>query len=261
MTAEETRATAAEKARLAEQEKARLAAEGAKQAELAKAVAAAKAAEMARIAAEKAKQVEQEKAAVAEQARLAAERAAGENRQQLAALPPSSEKQEVSHTDVARALQAELRRVGCNTGAVDGNWSDASQKALDLFNKHAGIRLDVKTASADALDAVKTKSGRICPLVCATGYRADGERCAKIACRAGYQPGHDGTCEKIEVRKPAAKREQGDLGAPNAAAPKPQVSGQILCDLQGCRPVRKGCRLVGRDSTGGIASQQREVCN
>ncbi len=66
IAAEEARAAAAEKSRLAEQEKARLAAEGARQAEQAKASAAAKAAEDARIAAEKAKQVEQERAAAAE---------------------------------------------------------------------------------------------------------------------------------------------------------------------------------------------------
>src|SRR5688572_12704668 len=53
VTAEEERAAAAEKARLAEREKTRLAAEGAREAEQAKADAVAKAAEDARIAAEK----------------------------------------------------------------------------------------------------------------------------------------------------------------------------------------------------------------
>src|SRR5689334_2647695 len=84
IAAEENRTSAVEKARLAEQEKARLAAEGARQAEQAKAAAAAKAAEDARIAAEKAKQVEQEKAAAAEQARIAAEKSAEDKKQQTA---------------------------------------------------------------------------------------------------------------------------------------------------------------------------------
>src|SRR5438552_10042754 len=73
IAAEEARITASEKARQAESEKARLAAEGARQAEQAKAAAAAKVAEEARLAAEKAKQIEQEKAAAAERARLAAQ--------------------------------------------------------------------------------------------------------------------------------------------------------------------------------------------
>src|SRR6185503_17952469 len=84
-----------------------------------------------------------------------------------------------------RSLQAELRRVGCNTGAVDGNWNAASQRSLDLFNKHAGLKLDAKVASVDALDAVKSKTTRVCPLVCDHGFKADGELCTKITCRPG----------------------------------------------------------------------------
>jgi Caspase domain len=297
IAAEETRAAAAEKARLAEQEKARLAAEGARQVEQAKAAAAAKAAEDARIAAEKAKQVEQEKAATAEkarlaeqekvrlaaekakqaeqekaaaaeQARLAAEKAAEEKQQQLAAVSPA-DKPERAAVDLPRALQAELRRVGCNAGTIDGNWSAASQKALDLFNKHSGMKLDVKTASNDALDAVKGKTGRVCPLICENGFRADGDRCVKIACRAGYELNGDGTCEKVQVKKPIArgeepkaKREQPDQAKLDGTPAKPQASGQVICNQQGCRPVAKGCRLAGPSYAGaGFAGRDNQVCN
>jgi uncharacterized caspase-like protein len=301
--AEEARLVAAEKARVAEQEKARLAAEGARQAEQARAAAAAKAAEDARIAAEKVKQIEQEKAAAAEKARLAeqekvrlaaektrqaeqakaaaaeqarvADNAAVEKKEQVAALSPPAEKTEQQkQADLPRALQAELRRVGCNTGAVDGNWNAASQRALDLFNRHSGLKLDVKTASVDALDAVKGKTARVCPLVCEYGFKADGDRCTKITCRAGYQLGDDNTCEKIEVKKPVAKREETKTGAKpaqperanqNSTPPKPQASGQIFCGSAGCRPVQKGCRLEtvgGAKSVGGSGNTMNvEVCN
>jgi uncharacterized caspase-like protein len=275
IAAEATRVTAAEKARQAEQEKARLAAEGARQAEQTKAAAAAKAAEEARVAAEKAKQVEQEKAASAERARLveqekariAAEkvrwaeeanaafelaRLAGEKvpseKKQLAAVSPDKQEQQPP-VDLPRALQAELRRVGCKTGAVEETWNASSQKALDLFNKHAGMKLDVKLASVDALDAVKGKTGRICPLICEHGFKAAGDRCSKITCRAGYEVGDDSTCEKIEVKKPTAKREEprrepADRAKMDAAPTKPQASGQVWCSRGGCRPVKPGCRIV-----------------
>jgi uncharacterized caspase-like protein len=300
--AEEARLAAVEKVRQAEQEKARLAAEGARKAEQAKAAAAAKAAEEARIAAEKAKAIEQEKAAAAErdrlaeqekaraaaekarqaelekaaaaeQAHLAAEKASAEKKQQVAALPSPSEKQEASAIDLPRALQAELRRVGCNSGTVDGNWSTASQKALDLFNRHSGMKLDVKTASVDALDAVKDKAGRICPLVCENGYRADGDRCVKIACRAGYQPGDDGACEKIEKRKPAAARreeakpaqERSQRAKVEAAPSKPEAqggSGQVVCNQQGCQTLPKNCRRVGFTYAGsGFGGRDSVTCN
>src|SRR5258705_559163 len=292
IAAEEVRLAASDKAQQAEQEKARLAAEGARQAEQSKAAAAAKVAEQARIAAEKAKQIEQEKAAAAErarlaeqekvrlatekakqaeqekaaaaeQARLAAEKTAMEKKQ-LAAVAPT-DKPEQPAVDLPRTLQAEFRRVGCNIGTADGNWSAASQNALDLFNKHPGMKLDVKTASVDALDAVKGKIGRICPLICDHGFKADGDRCTKVTCRAGYEVGDDNTCEKIEVKKPTAKREEqkreSQERAKSEAAPaKPQATGQIICGQQGCRPVAKGCR-VEIQNTYTMGGNQREVFN
>jgi hypothetical protein len=299
IAAEATQVSAVEKARLAEQEKARLLAEGARQAEQAKAAAAAKAAEEARVAAERAKQVEQEKAAAAEKARqaeqekvrLAAEKvkqaeqekaAAAEQariaaeekkKQQLAAVSPAA-KPELPAVDLPRSLQAELRRVGCNSATVDGNWNAASQKALDLFNKHAGMKLEVKSASTDALDAVKGKTGRVCPLVCNTGSRADGDRCVKITCRAGYRVNDDNECEKVQEKKPVATRDDAakrdtERKRVETAPTKPQTSGQIICNQGGCRPVRPGCRIyqptgaIGAGTPGSAMSVagQSEVCN
>ena len=130
----------------------------------------------------------------------------------IAALTPAADQSDQPKAiDLPRSLQAELRRVGCNTGAVDGNWNAASQRSLDLFNKHAGLKLEVKVASVDALDVVKSKTTRVCPLICDHGFKADGDRCTKITCRAGYEVSDDNTCEKIEVKKPSgeARRAEG----------------------------------------------------
>jgi len=224
IAADEARATNDEKARLTEQEQASLVAEGAK-AEIAKAAAAAKAVEEARITDGRDKRTEQEKATAAEQARLASETAAEERRQQLAAVPPKDQPDNLT-ADLSHALQSELRRVGCSTGPVDGNWGIASQKALDLFNKHAGMKLEVKIASANALDAVKTKSTRVCPLICETGYRSSGDKCVKVACRSGFELNDDGICVKIEVRKPVAKQD-----APTAR-PERSQQGKTRAELQ-----------------------------
>jgi hypothetical protein len=172
--------------------------------------------------------------------------------------------------DIPRLLQGELRRVGCNTGSVDGVWNAAAQKSLDLFNKNAGTKLDVKVASLDALDVVKSKPARICPLICDHGYRADGDRCTRITCRAGFEVGDDNSCERIEPkRRPAAQREprpvekpQRTASEPRAAARSPQPSGQIICLAAGCRPVRKGCHLeIQGYSASNQQSGQAEVCN
>jgi uncharacterized caspase-like protein len=219
IAAEETRVAATEKARLAEQERARLAAEGAQKSQQARAEADARAAEQARIAAEKAKQAAQDQAAAAEQKRLAAEKALPDKvaADKAAVAPVTSDKDKVNlaaltagspQIDITKSVQTELRRVGCLTGNVDGDWNTASQRSLTLFNRYAGTKLDAKTASIDTLDAIKLKSSRVCPLVCERGFKADGDRCNRIVCAEGSFLNEDNECEKHREKKPVAKRDR-----------------------------------------------------
>ncbi|MDR3485761.1 MAG: caspase family protein [Bradyrhizobium sp.] len=246
LAAEEARVAATEKAKAAQEEQTRLAIEGAKAAEQAKAILQARAAEQARVAAELAKKDEEAKVAEAERAKAAAlakaaddaraaddklkkadEAKAAEEAKLAAgkmkddrpigpianltpsddAAPGSPDANQPALADIPRLLQAELRRVGCNTGAIDGNWDIAAQRSLSLFNKIAGMKLDVKVVSLEALDAVRSKTARICPLICDHGYKPDGERCVKITCKAGSFLNDDNTCEKNHD-KPVATREE-----------------------------------------------------
>jgi uncharacterized caspase-like protein len=216
IAAEEAHSAATEKARLTEQERARLAAEGAQKAQQAKADADARAAEQARTAAEQAKQVAQQHAAEAERKRtdkapdnavaaapVAADKSQADKAVNLAALNPSPQ------PDITKSVQTELRRVGCLTGAADGEWNSASQRSLALFNRYAGMKLDVKLASADALDALKLKPSRVCPLVCEHGFKADGEHCSKIVCAEGTYLNDDNECVK-QRGKATAKRDDDE---------------------------------------------------
>ncbi|MBR0828185.1 caspase family protein [Bradyrhizobium manausense] len=309
IAAEDARTAAADKARQAEDERTRLAAERAKKAEQDKAAAAARAAEDARLAAEKAKQAEEAKAAAAEQrrkdaeaavakaqadkqaaaekvladkiandkaaaelaAKQAAEKAQRDSEQKVAAVAPTQTSPSLSPQETAKLVQSELRRVGCLTGASDGDWNASAQRSLTLFNKHAGTKFDIKLASFDALDAIKSKQGRVCPLVCDRGFRADGDACVKITCRAGYRVNDENECEKVQDKKPVATREdakpRNDERKKGEAAPaKPQATGQMYCNSAGCRPVRPGCRLeilngqAGYSRAGG-GTGNFEVCN
>jgi uncharacterized caspase-like protein len=125
--------------------------------------------------------------------------------------------------DIARLLQAHLKRVGCDPGNADGKWDDASKKALELFNKNAQTRFDIKLASLDALDGVRGKTDRVCPLVCAKGQKAEGDRCVQIGCSSGYVLNSSGACEKRP--EPAAKQPKTATrdapAAPRPAAPAP----------------------------------------
>jgi len=234
--AEEARVAATEKARLAEQERARLAAEGAQKGQQAKADADAKAAEQARIAAEKAKQVAQDKVAEAERNRAATEQPAG--------VPTTAEKAQVDKSadkgtqlaaltagppqaDLTKSVQTELRRVGCLSAEADGNWNTTSQRSLTLFNRYAKTRFDTKLASTDALDTIKLKTARVCPMVCEHGYKADGERCTKIACATGSFLNDDNECEKRRGKRPVAKRDRPEPRQASEARQVPQAKQAI----------------------------------
>src|SRR5258706_6931556 len=286
IAAEDARVAATEKARLAEQERARLAAEGAQKGQQAKAEADAKAAEQARIAAGKAKQVAQEQVAAAEQKRTAieappagkgSENKASESKvvadnkaaDQVAAGPPAAVgKTQPANVaalsdgsapaDIAKSVQIELRRVGCLSGAADGEWNAASQRSLALFNRHAGTRLNVKLASTDALDAIKLKPSRVCPLVCEHGFKPDGDRCSRIVCAEGSILNDDNECEKRRGKKPVAKRDRDDRerAAPLRPHAKQVIVGrsQAPTSASTARPLTGKEREEGCNSYGAIMS-------
>jgi uncharacterized caspase-like protein len=290
IAAEETRVAATEKARLAEQERARLAAEGAQRTDQEKAAADAKAAEDVRLAAEKTKQAVQEKVAEAERTQVAADAAPAAAKRpdtKVAAIEPTVEPTAIERTqgpspaslnagpaqaELAKSVQAELRRVGCLTGTVDGDWNAVSRRSLTLFNKHAGTKFDTKLASLDALDAIKLKPARVCPLVCEHGFKPDGDQCSRIVCAEGSFLNDDNECEKRRARTPSARREPDERPnraarerpQPEGRASRPQASGQVVCDDLLCRPVARGCHIEYRTAEQGGpkgAGGNVQICN
>jgi len=261
LIAEAERAAATEKARVAAEERARLAAAGAKAEDQARAAEQAKAAETARRAAEDKKRAEEARVAaaeaakqaeqnrIAEQQRIAAENAkrqqpinvataepprpvadaasaarAAETKVAVTTPPDAAAVRQVP-PDLPRLLKAELKRAGCLAGEIDSEWNASARKALSQFNDKAGTKLDVKVASLDALDAVRARQQRVCPLDCDRGYRASGDTCVKITCDDGYVLGANGSCQKRpereqgrERRAPATARRGGKCFVYNGAS-------------------------------------------
>ena len=110
---------------------------------------------------------------------------------------------------------------------------------LTLFNQHAGTKFDVKVASVDALDAIKLKPARVCPLICEFGFKRDGDRCVKIACAAGYFVNDDNECEKRKVRQ-----------APSASHDRRRSARRRA--MQGGSGKTQGRGQGGRKSQGGM---------
>jgi uncharacterized caspase-like protein len=261
-----TEAKAAEAARIAAEKK------------LAQAEAKAKAADEARITAEKAMQERIAKAEAEAQAAAAkadaiaqaraaegqtahdkasAQPAAAQGRAdevkptpsrpigQLASLTPHESTETKPAADIPRLLLNELRRVGCFTGSIEGTWNDAAQQSLGRFNKYAGTTLDTKLASLDTLELVRGRRERVCPLTCDHGYKADGDTCTRIICKAGFKLNDNNECEKIERRKQEAKRETPEESRPrqNGRANQSGGGGNFLhrCGARSCSMALHGC--------------------
>jgi uncharacterized caspase-like protein len=142
---------------------------------------------------------------------------------------------------VARDLQTELRRVGCDPGAVNGVWSANSRQALEQFNRRAGMNLETQVASVDAVDAVKGQRGRICPLVCGGGQRADGERCVAIPAAPKAQP------KKQAVREPEprARRAPPEREVVREAPRRQPVAVEREAPVRAAPPVSLGIGRIG----------------
>jgi uncharacterized caspase-like protein len=207
--------------------------------------AARKQVEEAKKQAEEARrQIEEAKKQAIEEARReveAAKKEAAGDQAKVAALSPPG--QPVSReavvgaaamdaSDIGRLLQAHLKRVGCDPGATDGGWGDSSRQALEKFNKYADTKFDVKLASLQALDGVRGKTGRICPLTCAKGQKVDGDACVQITCDGGFALGGDGVCHKKPDPAPkAAARQEPRASAPASGGGKCfTFNGKRFCE-------------------------------
>lgn len=232
LEAQSTRQTAEARQKPSEQAKKELE-EAKKQVELAQ-----QQAETARQQVEEAKrQAIAEAQLQVEQAKRTAKETAKEDAEKVASLIPSQTipqapppSPQIGQADITRLLQAHLKRVGCNTGNVDGNWDDSSRKALDLFNRNAQTQFDIKLASLDALDAVRNKPDRVCPLICAKGQRAEGDRCVQAGCGSGTFLNSGGSCEKRREPAPRARTARR-YPAPQPSVPQPRSGSSGACGL------------------------------
>jgi hypothetical protein len=86
----------------------------------------------------------------------------------------------------------------------------------------------VKVASLDALDAVRTKTERVCPLICGKGQKVAGDRCVQITCESNFALDSDGKCRKQP--DPPEKRKTISRQEPSARpSPAPVSRGGAKC--------------------------------
>jgi uncharacterized caspase-like protein len=83
--------------------------------------------------------------------------------------------------DLARTIQEQLTRVGCDPGDIAGEWGSKTKDALRQFARATKLSLPTDTPTDAALLAVMTKEGRVCPLVCDAGKKELNGKCVARA--------------------------------------------------------------------------------
>jgi hypothetical protein len=84
-----------------------------------------------------------------------------------AAQPPSLMLEPPTPTDpkvLALAVQAELQRLNCYSGALDGDWGRGSRAALEAYGRAAGSMPDTLDLTPALLQALQARpEGKLCP--------------------------------------------------------------------------------------------------
>jgi hypothetical protein len=92
----------------------------------------------------------------------------------------------LSGPDLVRAVQEELRRVGCYSGAIDGRWGPRSRAAISSFLERANAMLQAEKPDYAHLRLLRTFEGRACG-TCPVGQTYRNGRCIPSDMLA-YQP-------------------------------------------------------------------------
>ncbi len=111
--------------------------------------------------AEKRAQAERE---AEEERRRANERAEAERQRAEAEKRAQAEKQAADERRLVVAdIRRELNRLGCRADSTSPDWTDADQRALQLFVEHSGESLSIPALNRDVVSLLTRFQSRVCP--------------------------------------------------------------------------------------------------
>jgi uncharacterized caspase-like protein len=135
----------------------------------------------------------------------------GQARPDIAQQPaPPPQYPSANMPELILSAQRELRRLGCFAGEEDGKLGEATTSAAKRYLAQKGrSSQDVKVTDSFVAD-LRGETRRICPLSCARGEHAEGDRCV-----ANAKPG-------TKPEKKASKRQRDDERAASRTKTKRQ---------------------------------------
>lgn len=96
-------------------------------------------------------------------------------------LAPSAEISPNIQRQLARQIQAELKRVGCYSGRLDGSWGERSRSAMATFIARVNASLPTTEPDVILLSLIKGQTNMICGPSCGLGEVASEGRCVARA--------------------------------------------------------------------------------
>ncbi|MBL8569435.1 MAG: protein kinase, partial [Phreatobacter sp.] len=138
------------------------------------------------------KQAEEERQRAAERAE--AERQRGEAEKRALAEKQAADERRLVVADVRR----ELNRVGCRAESTGPDWTDADQRALQLFVEHSGESLSIPALNRDVVSILIRFQRRVCPLECRPGESVVDGQCQRAP--AVTAPSATVQCQQINER-------------------------------------------------------------
>jgi uncharacterized caspase-like protein len=91
--------------------------------------------------------------------------------------PPAEPKPAANSPELVRAAQRELDRVGCFEGSADGKPGPDTRDAIARYLSVRGRPAGGNDVTESLVDELRKEKSRVCPLQCAVGEVAKGERC------------------------------------------------------------------------------------
>ena len=90
--------------------------------------------------------------------------------------PPPPPPPGLKPEEVVIAVQTELKRVGCDPGAIDGDWGGRSREALAAFGHFAKADVGKLAPSPEVLEVIKGKADIVCVAPAPEHHAAPPER-------------------------------------------------------------------------------------
>jgi hypothetical protein len=116
---------------------------------------------------------------------------------------------------LARQIQAELKRGGCYSGRLDGSWGERSRRAMETFVSRVNASLPTREPDVFLLSLVKGQTGDVCGRTCDNGRILQEGRCVagEILAEAGPYAPSDAPEVQVAAR-PAPLPGRMSIGGP-----------------------------------------------